>query len=892
MNSEEIDSIDSIVQAVERLLIEKQIRRKPLTHSQLAILRGSLNYRNLSYEEIAEENNYAPTGLKETASKLWRNISNAVGVTVNKKNCQSTLIQYFRTPPSDSQVAAIQDRELSPLIGRQRDLEELTTALFNGHYIITICAPAGWGKTELCRHLLRRVRDTFEHVVLCHASEVLSPLKLYGILSQRLNNNAPVGEGASIISGILRLLRQKKCLIVIEETEILYCSHTRAGIFREESRGYQELLSRLAEDFEQKSCVLWVSQEACSTFPTVTTVYNHDLKGISSTESQALVKRHLHQRELTGTEADWQQFTEFCGGSPKLLQTLAEPITQFYEGGIADFLAATSPKLGTSATTALQKLVQRVSPVENTVLYWLMLQPSTYQELVHLSSEYTSERDLYGAWESLTTNRRLLVREDKKSYRLHPPAQTIAVAQQFVALIVGELKTAAPRLLHQYPLLQVTAPAYRQAWQHQHVLDPIAHEIQEVCREEQHLIYECLRQMLMRLKEDGSNSRSYAAGNILNIAGVLGLSMAETDFSNLPIRQADLRKVNLESASMQNCIFVGTIFPEGLVSPLTTALSPDGRTLAIGDAVGHVLRYKQEGEVFQLSSSCCLSQGVTALTFGTGRNTALLIAVEDEIYAWWQEASPVNLIKLQDTSAPVSCLAQGTHGRVAVGLANGQVVYWDDLDTSFLASLAHTTPVQQLAFSPDGSYLSSRGGDCILTWQISIEEGSLSKLDEIFPNWSNGFLAMSWDQAHLLLAETERSRISLHRGETLLVEFDMTEGNVLALSFSSNSNYLAGSSDIGTVCCWETAKQGEPKVFSHFSSPPLEISLNHDGQYLLTNTKSIQAEVQLWEVERRRCLWKIQPSSIGTFWLELNLQGAQGISEPAQTVLRELGAVF
>lgn len=882
------------MQAVERLLIEKQIRRKPLTHSQLAILRGSLNYRNLSYEEIAEENNYAPTGLKETASKLWRNISNAVGVTVNKKNCQSTLIQCFRTPPSDSQVAAIQDRELSPLIGRQRDLEELTTALFDGHYIITICAPAGWGKTELCRHLLHRVRDTFEHVVLCHASEVLSPLELYGSLLQKLNDNAPVGEGASIISGILRLLRQKKCLIVIEETEILYCSHTRAGIFREESRGYQELLSRLAEDFEQKSCVLWVGQEACSIFPTATTVYNHELKGLSSTEAQALVKRSLHQQELTGTEADWQRFTEFCGGSPKLLQTLAEPIAQFYEGGIADFLAATSPKLGTLATTALQELVQRLSPVENTVLYWLMLQPSTYQELVRLGSEYVSEHDLYIAWESLITNRRLLIREDERSYRyrLHPPAQAMAVAQQFVALIVEELKTAAPCLLHRYPLLQTTAPAYRQAWQHQRVLGSIANGFQESCRKDLQLMHECLRQMLMLLKEDSSNSRSYAAGNVLNIAGVLGLSMAEADFSNLYIRQADLRKVNLERASMQNCVFVETIFPEGLVSPLITALSPEGRTFAIGDAVGHVLRYEQEGEVFQLSSSCCLPERVAALTFGMERDTTLLIAVGNELYAWWQEAFPVNLFSLQATSAPVSCLSQGMHGRVAVGLTDGQVIYWDGSGTPYLASLAHTTPVQQLAFSPDSSYLSSRGGDCILTWQISIEEGLLSEFSEIFPNSSNGFLAMGWDQAQLLLAETERSRISLHRSETLLVEFDMTEGNILELSFSSNSHYLAGSSDTGAVCCWEIAGQGEVKVLPHFSPPPLDISLSYDGQHLLTNTKSINTEVQLWKVEEQHCLWRTQSSSTATLWLELNLQDARGISELSQTVLRELGAIF
>ena len=66
------------------------------------------------------------------------------------------------------------------------------------------------------------------------------------------------------------------------------------------------------------------------------------------------------------------------------------------------------------------------------------------------------------------------------------------------------------------------------------------------------------------------------------------INLANYDFSNLIIKQADLRDVNLSGVNFQKAELGKSVFAQTLGSVVSVAFSPDGKLLVTGDMDGQI----------------------------------------------------------------------------------------------------------------------------------------------------------------------------------------------------------------------------------------------------------------------------------------------------------------
>jgi hypothetical protein len=140
-------------------------------------------------------------------------------------------------------------------------------------------------------------------------------------------------------------------------------------------RGICQLLKRLGE-VPHISCVLFTSREKPREIVPLegdkTEVRSLPLKGLNSTEGQQLFQQ---KGQFTGTEREWQELIEHYAGNPLALKMVAAgtqelfndniaPVLQYVEQGILIF---------DDIRDLLERQFQRLSAVEEEVMYWLAI---------------------------------------------------------------------------------------------------------------------------------------------------------------------------------------------------------------------------------------------------------------------------------------------------------------------------------------------------------------------------------------------------------------------------------------------------------------------------------------------------------------------------------------
>jgi len=82
-------NVDEALEIIEQVLLSRQLRP-----TERFVLRQSWDARK--YDEMAQESNYGSVYIKEIGSKLWHDLSGALGERVTKKNLQLTIKDYLQ----------------------------------------------------------------------------------------------------------------------------------------------------------------------------------------------------------------------------------------------------------------------------------------------------------------------------------------------------------------------------------------------------------------------------------------------------------------------------------------------------------------------------------------------------------------------------------------------------------------------------------------------------------------------------------------------------------------------------------------------------------------------------------------------------------------------------
>jgi WD40 repeat protein/Cdc6-like AAA superfamily ATPase len=887
---------DEVKKAVDQLLTQQ--RSKALTPTESAAIEGI--WDGQQYKHMEKRFNRTPKALKQAAYQLWKPLSEALDKKVSKSNFRNVMESHLINSAPESSLVR-ENNELDGLdcnfpkfVGRGEELNELTQQIQAGCRLIVVTGTSGIGKTCLIGKLVGRLRKHFKHSYYTRAEDVRSFSDLYAEFARRVNssvldNTSQSPDSTEMVRVIMQLFRQHRCLLVVDQTELFYQTNELGVFFSDANTVYKQLLARVIED-GHRSCLVWIGREHLShlsDFPG--RVFLCHLNGLSPADAQKLLQS---QSRLNGTEEDRQQLTEFCGGHPKLLLEVAGYINHVHNGTMSAFLRTSLP-FPKQLRVILGEMLERLAEPEKALLYWLVLQPLTNQEL---RNQITPTWPHLDDIEDSLIRRRILEREPihNSFWVLHPPILAMYAARQLVDVLVQELLDGKPVLLHRYPVLMSTVPAYRQAQQRNYVLEPLAASLKLACHNDEATLYTKLANTLKQVKETTGSVPSYAASNLLTIAGHLGVSLAGCAFSGLEIRQADLRYVNLRDVSCIDCSFSDPVFTTGLSKRLVTALHPNGVSLAIGDATGRLVLWDRidDDERLRFVGYCRLKYAVKFIAFGTD-GLLVVATAENAIHLWWNRQ--IETIADETLSTPTTirslCLSPSSK-YLAAGLDDGQIILWNLRSATLLPMLrqAHTGVVLQLTFSHDNQQFASFGDDNrVLLWNVATQ----TCLKEIPSDRYYTLLTIGWASSHLQIGEVLQGEGSqnniylLSTDRTLQTWLDHT-GIVLSLAFSPDARYLVSSHSDHTVRIWNS-ETDTTSILTGFTEPPIALTLSSDGRALLASTGE---RVQLRDIVNQRCLWEIKATPGEQLYERLNLRGAIGIPSAARDMLTDLGAIY
>ncbi|QYO67121.1 NB-ARC domain-containing protein [Leptolyngbya sp. 7M] len=153
--------------------------------------------------------------------------------------------------------------DVSVFYGRTTELTTLSQWILQDRCrLIGIVGIGGVGKTVLSVKLAEQMQEHFTRVIWrsVRNAPLLETLlaELVPFLSDQQETQADLGT-------LLQCLRNRRCLVILDNTEVLLETGDRAGQYRPEYAAYKELLQAVAETRHQ-SCLVVTGREKCAQF--------------------------------------------------------------------------------------------------------------------------------------------------------------------------------------------------------------------------------------------------------------------------------------------------------------------------------------------------------------------------------------------------------------------------------------------------------------------------------------------------------------------------------------------------------------------------------------------------------------------------------------------------
>jgi WD40 repeat protein len=265
------------------------------------------------------------------------------------------------------------------------------------------------------------------------------------------------------------------------------------------------------------------------------------------------------------------------------------------------------------------------------------------------------------------------------------------------------------------------------------------------------------------------------------------------------------------------------------VAHLTSAFSPDRRTLASGAADGAVWLWDYPS--------------------GRARHTFLVGKQAAELVAKWKAVVGMNLPSGNALlTGQVRALAFSPNGNLlAAGSADGVIKLLDPVRGTELATVAHDAPpVHALAFSADGALLAYAWGTIVNVWDTAG-----GRWLRTLTGHSQPVTALAFAPHGTLLATAgEDWNIKLWDAATgqERTTFVGHAQNVSALAFTPDGLTLASGSWDKTVRLWHVATGAQLMVLEGHSGKVHAVAFTPDGKTLASGGETAQGtgEVYLW----------------------------------------------
>ena len=442
--------ISEIVQLADELVFIKT--GEHLDYLQEAILRGTL--QGHKYWKIAQETHASEGYVRDVGSKLWKILSEELGEEITKANfrakidkatvyqnnnissplfgktitvnnnvniCPQTpqssqVTQQPQETPTETHIDLGDAPQIFNFYDRTTELTTLETSILqHSCRLIALLGISGIGKTTLALRLLEQIKTNFNYVI--YRSLRFSPTlnatltNLLQIFSEK--TDIPQNIEAQI-SQLLNYLREYRCLIILDDVQMLFESGQLAGQYKTGYEDYQLFFKMIAEVCHQ-SCLILNSWEKPREIAKLEKANNYVRSHILG--SLGLAAKQILQNQQLSDEQTWENLIHIYQGNPLWLEFTATMIQELFSSNVAEFLQCETVILSESLVAELNQQFQRLTQQEQTV----MIQLAKQNQLVTLNQidkvVQLSTSDLLNAMQSLA--RRLLLEmteEGKTTY--------------------------------------------------------------------------------------------------------------------------------------------------------------------------------------------------------------------------------------------------------------------------------------------------------------------------------------------------------------------------------------------------------------------------------------------------------------------------------------------
>ncbi|NPA90268.1 MAG: hypothetical protein GXO55_02270, partial [Chloroflexi bacterium] len=697
----------------------------------------------------------------------------------------------------------------SQFFGRQAELERLRSYILEEHrQLIGLWGEGGIGKTALAAQVAQSVMDKFQCIIWRSLRNAPPPSALLRDLVLTLSNYRavlPTDDPEMLLNTLLSLLRQRRCLIVLDNLEAIFKEQGPAGHCREEYRIYCELIRRLGETHHQ-SCILLTSRERPSLFvrwkasaPWVATMH---IKGLTLEAGRL----YLQNLGLKASPSHLNALIKLYAGNPLMLALSAETIQQLFLGDVRAFLRSRRLAVG-DIRALLDEQVQRLSPIERDILTWLAIErePVDVDTLVHDLQHPRARYEVLNAL--LYLNRRHLVQRTEKGFTLQNVIMEYMTDRFLDKMTQSILKTQLG-YLDRFTVQKSNVPEFIREYQRLTLVHPLLRRLEESLGTPQ-AVSQRLTEIKNILQQQKPALPGYAAGNMLTLLQHLHGHLDEQDFSGLTLRHVYVRHTSMRKASLVNAHVIEGRFADTFGIVFHVAFSPNGRYIAAA-------LDNQEVRVWDLHN-------------------------EERMFQLLGHTDSVRVVRFHPKG-----------GLLASGGDDGTIRLWNPLKSTCLGTLVgHQNRVRTLAFSPDGRYIFSAGDDQVIRkWDVQTRRLLAVWTGHTAPIWS---LAVSPNGKWVATGSYDQTVRVWDADTGELLHTIPTPGySTWSLSFHPRNYMLAGGLDPKGIRIWDTRTFEEQKRLDVPSEIVWSVAFSRDGRFLVAASED--RTVRIWRVAG----WKLE----------------------------------
>ena len=767
------------------------------------------------YSDIGIEKGYDLGYIKDVGSELWRSLSRTLNQKVTKNNLRGVLERYaqqqasLNANPVTAQIHMGEAIDVSKFCGRTQELATLREWILGSRCrVIALLGMGGMGKTALSVKIAEQLQGEFDYVIwrsLHHAPTFSEKMAdVLKILSQQQITNLPANFHEQITC-LIEHFRKFRCLLILDNFDTLLEHGQGTGTYIDGYAAYGELLWRLGETNHQ-SCVMIASREK----PSEITALEGDglavrtlvLSGLELDAVQVILSR----KGLLVSDSEAKQLLDCYSGNTLALKIAATSIRDLYGGNAKHFLAS-GITLFNGISNLLSQQLQRLSDLQNQVMYWLVIHRESIS-LTELHSAFTppiSRLQIMEVLESLVN--RNLIERDRHGFTQQPVVMEY-VTERLIKLIYQEIITESPQYLLTHSLVQAQAKDYIRDSQIQLIVQPILQELRTSLGSTDQLEHK-LGRLIVKLQNELIAADNYGGANLIHLLAYFGTDLTGYDFSRLTIRDCDLRSLNLHQvnftkASFRDCLFAATF--GGITS---VAFSPDGLALASSDTNGEIQ------------------------IWDAVNGQQLFICQGHNSWVWNVAFAP---------NAPILASCGQDHTIKLWNTNNGEC---------FKTLHGHTNIVTAIAFSPDGQLVASSSTDrTVKIWNLTTGDSIQTLEGHNACVWSVDF----HPKGQLLASAAEDNTIKLWNLETgsCVQTLKGHQYWVKAIAFSPNGKILASGSFDSTVKIWDLQTGECLKTLLGHNSVVTSLDFSPQGDRLVT--ASYDQCIKIWDVATGQCL--------------------------------------